>query len=283
MYKEFHNAFMPIYPGRVIPLHAMLVSCGHQLVNSAEYNWDGTKRGSREMIVWQYTVGGCGSLRYHGQEYRIEPGSAMLVKIPEEHCYYFDPANGHWEFFYVTVNGSELVRILLELRKRLGTPILRHAPDSEAVKLTKELHRSGLDGYIDDPFSASAVSYRFAMELVREFLQSGWGANIPPFIDKVRDHCLLHLDSRELTVDELAEVAGYSRYHFIRQFHKHYGMSPMEFVTDLKMRMAVRLLQTEKLTVKEVADRCGFSSASYFCKVFLKHHGKTPAQFRDYR
>lgn len=281
MLEEFHKAYMPIYPGRLIPLHSMLVSSGHQLTRQKSYCWDGTKRGSREMVVWQYTIGGRGSLRFQGREYTTEPGEAMLVKIPEEHCYYFDEANSHWEFYYVTLNGSELVRIILELRKRLGTPIVRHQPGSETVRLAREIYREGQEGLPEDPFSASSMGYRFVMELVREFLPSGWGAEIPSFIDKVRDYCLMHVD-RELTVDELATVAGYSRYHFIRQFHKYYGMSPMEFVADLKMRLAVRLLQTEKLTVKEVADRCGFSSASYFCKVFLKHHGKTPAQFRDF-
>lgn len=282
MREPFHTAFMPIYPGRMIPLHSMLVACGHQLTGDAGYRWDGTRRGSREMVIWQYTVGGCGRLRFQGREYRVEPGSALLVKVPEEHCYYFDPADGYWEFYYVTMNGSELVRILLELRKRIGSPVLRHAPGSEAVRLAEKIYRDGREGRFDDPFTASAMSYRFAMELVREFLRSGWGAEIPPFIDKVREYCLANAGG-ELSVDELAAVAGYSRYHFIRQFHRHYGMSPMEFVTDLKMRLAVRLLQTEKLTVKEVADRCGFSSAGYFCRVFRKHHGKTPARFRDYR
>ncbi len=282
MYEEFHESFAPIYPGRLIPLHAMLLNCGHQLTTDSAYCWDGTKRGSKEMLLWQYTIGGCGNLRFGNKEYLIEPGSAVLLKIPEKHCYYFKKSNQYWEFYYVTLNGSEIVRILLELRKRVGSPILTHQPGSETLRLAKEIFRSGKDDRLNNPFDASAASYRFTMELVREFLPSGWSGETPAFIDKVRDYCLTRVDE-ELTVDELAEVAGYSRFHFIRQFHKYYGMSPMDFVTELKMRVAVRLLQTEKLTVKEVADRCGFASTSYFCKVFLKHHGKTPAQFRDYR
>lgn len=281
MHEMFQKSFAPIYPGRSIPLHAMLVNCGHQLTTDSGYSWDGTKRGSREMVLWQYTIGGRGSLRFGKQKFTAEAGCAMLLKIPEQHCYYFDKGDEYWEFYYVTLNGSEAVRILLELRKRLDGPILRHQPGSPTLQLARQIFRAGQDNQLEDPFSASAMSYRFAMELVREFLPSGWSREIPPFIDKVRDYCLAHVDE-ELTVDELAEAAGYSRYHFIRQFHKYYGMSPMEFVTDLKMRLAVRLLQTEKLTVKEVADRCGFSSASYFCKVFLKHYGKTPARFRDH-
>ena len=49
------------------------------------------------------------------------------------------------------------------------------------------------------------------------------------------------------------------------------------------MRLAVRLLQTSAGSVKEVAAACGYEDTSYFCKVFRKFYGTTPAGFRDRR
>jgi AraC-like DNA-binding protein len=47
------------------------------------------------------------------------------------------------------------------------------------------------------------------------------------------------------------------------------------------MKRAVRLLQTERITIKEISDRCGFSDTSYFCKVFRKEFKISPEVFRN--
>ncbi len=282
MKEKKEHIFLPIYPGRNYPLHAMLVSCGYQDISEASYRWDGTKRGFKEMVIWQYTVAGRGNLRLEDQEYTVEPGQAMLLKVPENHLYYFKPENVHWELLFLTLNGSEMVRLCLELRKRLGTPILTHAPDSPSLALARRIIGMSSQGELKNPFTASSETYQFGMALLKEFFPSGNSGENPEFIGKVRDYCLRHI-SEDISIDRLATVAGYSRYHFIRQFHKYQGISPMDFVLELKMRLAVRLFQTEQLSVKEAADRCGFSSTSYFCKVFRKFHGITPAQFRDFQ
>lgn len=282
MKEKREHIFLPIYPGRSYPLHAMLVSCGRQDINDISYRWDGTKRGFKEMVIWQYTVSGRGNLRLDNQEYAIEPGQAMLLKVPENHLYYFKSENIHWELLFLTLNGSEMVRLWLELRKRLGSPVISHVPGSSSLELGRQIIDMSSRGELKNPFIASAKTYEFGMALLKEFYPTGKSGESPEFIGKVRDYCLRNI-SKDITIDKLAAIAGYSRYHFIRQFHKYQGISPMDFVMDLKMRFAVRLFQTEQLSVKEVADRCGFSSTSYFCKVFRKYHGITPAQFRDYQ
>jgi AraC-like DNA-binding protein len=58
-------------------------------------------------------------------------------------------------------------------------------------------------------------------------------------------------------------------------------MAPMNFLNELRVKMAIRLLQAEKLSVKETAQRCGFEDVSYFCKVFRKYQKISPGGFRD--
>ena len=101
----------------------------------------------------------------------------------------------------------------------------------------------------------------------------------PKFIRQVIDHCMEHI-SDPITVDDLADVAGYSRYHFSRLFAASQGISPAAFVKDLRLKQAVRLLQTELMTVKEIADSCGFEDASYFCKAFRQAYKVSPGEYR---
>jgi AraC-like DNA-binding protein len=78
----------------------------------------------------------------------------------------------------------------------------------------------------------------------------------------------------------MAKCAGYSRYHFTRLFKQYMGNSPQYFMNELRIRMAVRFLQTEQLSIKEIAQRCGFDDVSYFCKIFRKFQKVSPNEFR---
>lgn len=278
---ENNRIFLPIYPERSLSLHSMLVSCGHQYITSDDYRWDGMKRGGRELVIWQYTVSGCGHLRLEDEEFELKPGQAMLLKIPERHTYYFKPQSGHWELLFLTLYGSEIIRLWTELRRRIGGALIRHEDNSISLQTARKIITAGLAQELDNQFVASALTYQFTMELLQEFAPSSRIDLPPELIGKVRDYCMKRLD-RKITIDDMAQAAGYSRFHFIRIFHKYHGMPPMAFVNDLRMRLAVRLFQTERLSVKETANRCGFDSVSYFCKVFRQRYGKTPAQFRDY-
>ena len=97
---------------------------------------------------------------------------------------------------------------------------------------------------------------------------------------RVHAFCRKNLD-RPISVDELARVAGCSRWHFTRRFQEIEGVPPHEFIIAQKMRLAVRMLQTTAAPVKEIAMQCGFEDTSYFCKVFKHHYGMTPGGYRS--
>lgn len=81
-------------------------------------------------------------------------------------------------------------------------------------------------------------------------------------------------------MDDLAAVAGYSRFHFTRLFKQHEGMSPGHYLQHERLRLSVRLLQTTADPMKLVAAKCGFRDANYFCRAFHKAYGVTPGLFR---
>jgi len=133
--KICFESYTPFYTERTERLHSMLLNCGHELARNTEYRWDGLKRGNHELLIWQYTLNGMGRVRHGGREYPVPPGSAFFLKAPEPHVYFLPPDSPSWEFLYVTVNGSELVRLAMEFRRRNGvvrsyaaeSPVLRAA------------------------------------------------------------------------------------------------------------------------------------------------------------
>jgi len=86
-----------------------------------------------------------------------------------------------------------------------------------------------------------------------------------------------HIDD-PLSMDELADAAGYSRRHLERLFHEAVGKAPGEFYRDLRLDRGRNLLSTTDLTLMEVALACGYSTVSHFSKSFRARFGTAPTK-----
>jgi AraC-like DNA-binding protein len=276
--KQGHFEGSVMFPAKTLSLHSMLVCCGFQEATSLRYNFNGFQRGRKDLSIWQYTISGFGRLECEGRTYDITPGKAMLIHVPQDHCYYLPEDSDSWEFFYLSCNGREFMRVWSDIEKRVG-PVADFSEDSRTMKVIVEILTLVRDGRLNSSFTASSLAYRFAMALLEDFPSGPKGKSDRAVIRKVIDYCMDHI-SEPINVDDLAEVSGYSRYHFSRLFSSAQGMSPGAFVKDLRLKHAERLLQTELMSVKEIADACGFEDDSYFCKAFRKAYKMSPGEYR---
>lgn len=81
-------------------------------------------------------------------------------------------------------------------------------------------------------------------------------------------------------IDEIAERFFISKFYLCRIFNKSLGLPLITYLNTIKIRAACELMQKERLTITEVATRCGFNSSSYFCKVFRGIKGVSPTAYR---
>ena len=276
-YTEYHYGNSLLFPLRGVHLHTMIKGAGRQLTCDRNYSWDGTKRGDRDMVIWQYTVSGCGAVDYAQRTILLEPGKAFLLMVPEKHRYYLPECSDHWEFMYISFNGSELLRLAWEIRRLAGTVSSRFGTE-KVLNLAEDIINRVLDKSFT-PHSASSAGYSFITQLLSECELTPAGRETD-LHQIMHEYCLANIE-RHPDITELADVAGYSRGHFYRKFKENTGQNPHEFILDLKMRFAMRKLQTEyNISIKEAAASCGFDDPSYFCKVFKKFFGVTPASFK---
>jgi AraC-like DNA-binding protein len=82
----------------------------------------------------------------------------------------------------------------------------------------------------------------------------------------------------DLSVTELASVAGMSEFHFIRAFRKELGLPPHAYLTQLRLRAAQGLLR-ERRSLADAALGAGFYDQSHLTKHFKRTYGITPAQY----
>lgn len=100
-------------------------------------------------------------------------------------------------------------------------------------------------------------------------------------INKVCDYIDVNL-KEDMTLTELANVAGFSQYHFHRIFAAMTGETLFSFIWRLRLeRAAAQLCSQAPVTVTDLAAEWGFSSHAVFSRMFKKRFGSTPSAFRS--
>jgi AraC-like DNA-binding protein len=83
----------------------------------------------------------------------------------------------------------------------------------------------------------------------------------------------------KIMLEDISGKAYYSKFHFLRLFKLLYGRTPHQYLTDIRIKKAKQLLQTN-LPVSEVCFLTGFESISSFKGLFKRYTGSTPASYQ---
>lgn len=253
--------------------------------------------------------------------YRNENGSVPSILIVDDEADILDLLEENLSVnFEVTraINGEEALKELglrnfdliisdLAMPKMDGLSLLRHVKNqatwnhipfiiltgrnSESQKLL--CLQSGVDDFIDKPFSATLIKWR-AKNLIenRSLLKAKFAKkiNLEPeetemespedlFIQKVIGHIEANLMNPSLGVEFLAEECSMSRATFYRKMESLLGEAPSIFIRTYRLKKAAQLLKSGNFYISEVAYQTGFNNPKYFTKCFQKEFGTTPSDY----
>ena len=99
---------------------------------------------------------------------------------------------------------------------------------------------------------------------------------------QVIQHCIDYIETHiktEITAAELAEIAGYSLFHFYRLFHVLTGFPVMQYILRRRLLHAVYSVQCGNNTGIQAALEYGFETYAGFYKAFVREFGCTPKEF----
>ena len=100
-----------------------------------------------------------------------------------------------------------------------------------------------------------------------------------PAIQKCCDNIELSLDRKIRTAD-LAALVGYTEYYLTEKFKKETGQSVSSYIRYVKVERAKVLLESTRLSIREISEKLAFNTVNYFIQSFRDTTGYTPAQYR---
>lgn len=89
----------------------------------------------------------------------------------------------------------------------------------------------------------------------------------------------MNIGEAKLTNADLAKQIGISEVYLRKLFLKEWGISPRQYILDLRIRKAKQLLSNTPFTVTAIAEECGFASLYHFCRTFRDRTGVTPLEY----
>ena len=209
----------------------------------------------------------------------IEAGTVFLLFPGVWHRYTPDPKTG-WDEHWVGFDGEVARRWTRQRFFSAQNPILKPVHEDmlltlftrilEAIKTNQPALQQVLAGVVSDimgllysaqqaqlagrPQSVSSIQHAL------ERMQSGFASN--------------------LDLPALARQLGISYSWLRRSFAEHTGLSPHQYLLELRLVRAREALAHTALTVKEVSRQVGFEDEHYFCRLFRRKTGVTPSQWR---
>lgn len=181
-------------------------------------------------------------------------------------------------------SGEDILKAGLIYLGGIDDPLVRGIGSAIAEELSNDPLSSTSSLMVD------SLSTAVAVRLVDRYTQAGSplaksAAQVSGVLDKRRLKRVLefidtHVETN-MSLDDIAAEACLSRFHFIRAFKRSMGVTPLAYVTDVRISRAKHLLRSTKQTVDEISTMLNFSSASNFTRAFKRTVGSAPKVYRD--
>lgn len=101
-----------------------------------------------------------------------------------------------------------------------------------------------------------------------------------PFVTKLREIIMNHIDDQDLKIPMLADAMFMSQVQLYRKTKEYTGLTPNQFIQKMRVEYAHSLLEQTDWNVTQVADKSGFQSVQYFIRCFRRYYGFSPGEYK---
>ncbi|CAI6080393.1 AraC family transcriptional regulator [Cohnella sp. JJ-181] len=237
-----------------------------------------------DYYLLHHVISGRGVFESDGLAQPLGPGHTFLIR-PKRLFSYASDAGEPWRYRWVAFSGDRVDALLAEA----GLGADRLVVDTGAARAPGDRCRDIYDAFRARAPSASLEAAGQLHLLLAALTAAGADrAEQPPKPDTHGEELVRQVIgylstqyAEPLTIEAMAETLGYNRAYLSRLFKRHAGVTPIAFLTRIRIDRAKRLLRERpELTVEQVASSVGFQDSLYFSKQFRRAFGATPTGYR---
>ena len=221
------------------------------------------------------------SLSCKNREYIVEPGDLLLFNPRDNHtCEQTDGKT--LDYRCINVPPETMCKAAFEITGKEYLPSFSPTVvfRSDQVPLLRELHKIIMEEERD--FRKEEIFFFLLEQLIEEHSEKETERPCPEESREIGIICS-HLERnymKNITLDELSELTGLSKYYLLRSFTKQKGISPYRYLETIRIDRAKKLLEKGLLPI-EAALQTGFADQSHFSNFFKKFIGLTPKQYMN--
>lgn len=210
---------------------------------------------------------------YRDEQLEARPGQIVLLDCKHPQAYWM-VKSGRFKWFHFSGNASQAYLDLVYSSRGI---VIDVAHPERIDPIMDEILQMMAQDRVDEHQTSSLIHQIFT-----EILSSPDASNHiqDPMIRSAIQFIDLHIQD-SISLDQIAASVNLSPFYFLRLFKKHMDTTPHEYLTQARLKQAMHLLRQTRLSLDNIADHCGFNSATHFIRSFRQHLNMTPGQYRQ--
>lgn len=227
--------------------------------------------------TFNYIVSGAGWATYNGNRYKLLH-DMLYVVFPNTDSTIVQDEKDPYTLAWFVCDGTKVKRIVHRLGIDENNLILQLKPDERLRKIFSQTPMKCKNGISKSDIAALSSFYQI-IDLILDQTEcnvtesSKASLLVEAATQYVKDNC----KNPDLTVKKVGEVIGVTPKHLSTVFKRETGNELGKFITNCKLSEATELMRTQKYSVSEIAQICGFSSPYYFSSVYKKYNLISPS------
>lgn len=225
-----------------------------------------------------YITRGKGTLYTEENHTEINEGDMILLPPHIWHSYYPNKKSG-WKEYWIGFEGAYIDKRFDEKFFPNGLTIYNIGVKDKIVDLYEQaINIANEEKSCHQQFLAGIANLILGMTIY-------YNNNKPDndIVSKLIDKAKVIIRNNifeDINLEDIANQVNMSYSWFRKQFKSMTGLSPAHYIQDLRVKQAKEIISTTNLSIKEIAFKLCFDNTAYFIKVFKKHTGYSPADYR---
>lgn len=242
--------------------------CGYEKCESG-HTWG---PGVRNQYLLHYVISGSGTFTVGEETYALHPQACFLIRPGERTAYTADKEDP-WEYMWVAFDGFDVLEIL----RRTGF-VHRSVAAVENGAVFQRYMQALIEEFDNGSLFQVMSCFYGAMSVLEKNAGSGAYTREHEYVNKAIGYIKSNY-GYPIQVSDLARHIGIDRTYLYRIFTASEGMSPKQYLMQVRINAAKKMLLAGTYTVGETALSCGFSDSASFCGRFKRITGMTPKEF----